>query len=134
MTLLPNITARASGVRVDLRVTPRASKNAIDGVRDGRLVVKVTAPPVDAAANEAVIALMANTLGVPKRQIALVMGATGRSKTIEVSGLSEADLRARLRPAYMKRRGRGWSRALVTKEKSRGRGSAAPPASGKPGV
>ncbi len=96
MTLLPNITARASGVRVDLRVTPRASKNAIDGVRDGRLVVKVTAPPVDAAANEAVIALMANTLGVPKRQIALVMGATGRSKTIEVSGLSEADLRARL--------------------------------------
>lgn len=68
MNALPVIQARGNGVRIDLRVTPRASKNAIDGVRDGRLVIKVTAPPVDAAANEAVIALIAGQLDVPKRR------------------------------------------------------------------
>ena len=96
MTELPRLTARGSATRIDLRVTPRASKNMIDGVREGRLVVKVTAPPVDAAANEAVVALLAKSLDLPKRQIAIVLGATGRSKTVEVSGLTEADLIARL--------------------------------------
>lgn len=96
MNALPVIQARGNGVRIDLRVTPRASKNAIDGVRDGRLVIKVTAPPVDAAANEAVIALIAGQLDVPKRQIAIVIGATGRSKTIEIAGVSEAAIRSRL--------------------------------------
>ena len=88
--------ARASAVRIDLRVTPRASKNAIDGVREGRLVVKVTAPPVDAAANEAVVALLAEALGLPKRSISIVIGATGRSKTVELSGVTEDAIRARL--------------------------------------
>ena len=55
MTGLPAIHSRGPAVRLDLRVSPRASRNAIDGVREGRLVVKVTAPPVDAAANDAVI-------------------------------------------------------------------------------
>ena len=96
MTALPRISSRGATVRIDLRVTPRASKNAIDGVRDGRLAVKVTAPPVDAAANDAVVALLADVLEIPKRQIVIVIGATGRSKTVAVSGLAEADLRARL--------------------------------------
>jgi uncharacterized protein (TIGR00251 family) len=98
---LPVIHARVAGaghsaVRVDLRVTPRASKNAIDGVREGRLVVKVTAPPVDAAANAAVVALLADALDVPKRQIAIVIGASGRSKTVEIVGVPADAIRARL--------------------------------------
>ena len=53
------IRPRGTATRIDLRVTPRASKNAVDGFRDSRVVVKVTAPPVDAAANDAVVALLA---------------------------------------------------------------------------
>jgi len=96
VTELPAIRTRGTAVRLDLRVTPRASRNTIEGVRDGRLVVKVTAPPVDAAANEAVIALFSKMLDVPKRNVAIVIGATGRSKTVELSGITEAGVRARL--------------------------------------
>ncbi len=96
MSTLPAIHARGTAVRLDVRVTPRASKSAVDGVRDGRLVVKVTAPPVDAAANDAVVALLADVLHVPKRTISIVLGATGRNKTIEVSGVAVEAIRARL--------------------------------------
>lgn len=96
MSALPDLHPRNGGTRIDLRVTPRASKNAIDGVRDGRLVVKVTAPPVDAAANDAVIDLLAKQLDVSKRQISIVIGQAGRSKTIEVTGVSVDAIRARL--------------------------------------
>lgn len=85
------------GLRVDTRVTPRASRSAIEGVRDGRLVIKVTAPPVDAAANAAVIDLLADTLDVPKRAITLVAGDHSRTKSFLVTGLTEATLRERLR-------------------------------------
>ena len=96
MSTLPAIHARGTAVRMDIRVSPRASKNAIDGVRDGRLVVKVTAPPVDAAANEAVVALLADEFDIPKRQITIVMGATGRSNTVELAGVTADAIRARL--------------------------------------
>lgn len=96
MTELPAIQTRGTAVRLDLRVTPRASKNSIGGVRDGRLVVKVTAPPVDAAANDAVIALFSRVLDVPKRSVTIVLGATSRSKTVELSGITADAIRARL--------------------------------------
>ena len=96
MSDLPAIHTRGTAVRLDVRVTPRASKNAIDGVREGRLVVKVTAPPVDAAANDAVVALLADTLDLPKRHISIVLGATGRSKTVELAGVTADVIRARL--------------------------------------
>lgn len=96
MTELPIVHPHGTAVRLDLRVSPRASRNAIDGVRDGRLVVKVTAPPVDAAANEAVVALLADRLDIPKRRISIVLGATGRSKTVELSGVTADAIRARL--------------------------------------
>lgn len=96
MSTLPAIHARGTAVRMDIRVSPRASKNKVDGVRDGRLVVKVTAPPVDAAANEAVVALLADEFDMPKRQITIVLGATGRSKTVELAGVTADAIRARL--------------------------------------
>jgi hypothetical protein len=86
----------SEGVRVDVRVTPRASRTAVEGVRDGRVLVRVTAPPVDAAANTAVIALLAQTLGIAKRQVTLVAGARSRTKGFCVRGLSEAELQRRL--------------------------------------
>lgn len=75
------------GVRFDVRVQPRASRTAILGARDGRLVVHVTAPPVDAAANDAVVDLLAQSLSVPKRTVRIVAGLRSRNKTIEIAGL-----------------------------------------------
>ena len=83
--------------RLEIRVIPRASKNEIAGWRDGRLLVRVTAPPVDSAANEAVIALLAKRLEVPKGSLRLAAGQNSRNKTIAIEGLSPDVLRHRLR-------------------------------------
>lgn len=84
------------GVRIETRVTPRASCNAIDGVREGRLVIKVTSPPVDHAANAAVIELLADALHVPRRSLTIVAGEQSRLKSLAVAALSEAEIRRRL--------------------------------------
>jgi uncharacterized protein (TIGR00251 family) len=91
-----DVTTTARGLRIPIRVIPRSPRNRIDGVRAGRLLVRVTAPPVDAAANEAVIALLAETLSVPRRNVQIVSGATSRNKTIEVNGIEDAALRSAL--------------------------------------
>ena len=75
---------------------PRSPNNRIDGVRDGRIVVRVTAAPVDGAANEAVIATIAAALDLPRRAIRVAHGDTSRNKTIEITGLDSAAVRARL--------------------------------------
>ena len=84
------------GVRLDLRVIPRSPRTGIDGVRDGRLLLRVTAPPVDHAANEAVVAAIADALDVPKRAVRLVAGQTARNKAVEVDGVSRHDVSERL--------------------------------------
>lgn len=84
------------GVRLETRVTPRASRNAIEGVRDGRLLVKVTAPPVDSAANAAVIEVVSKALGLPKRDVAIVAGDQSRLKSLAVSGMTADEVRRRL--------------------------------------
>lgn len=85
-----------TGVRIDLRVIPRSSRTTIDGIRDGRLLVRVSAPPVDEAANDAVVEALARVLDVPKRSIRIVTGATARNKTVEVTGMTGAAVLARL--------------------------------------
>ena len=75
-----------STLRIDVRVIPRASTNAVDGMRDGRVLVRVTAPPVDRAANDAVIDVLAKAYGVPKRCVRIIRGETSRNKTIEIGG------------------------------------------------
>jgi hypothetical protein len=89
----------AGGASLRVRVTPRASRDAVVGVRDGTLVVRVTAPPVGGAANAAVVRLLARALDVPPSSIEVARGAGGRDKGLRVSGLAAADLRARLGPA-----------------------------------
>ena len=90
------IAATASGTRLELRVIPRSPRTAVGGVRNGRLIVRVTAPPVDQAANEAVVTAIASALDVPRRAVRVIAGAKGRNKTIDVAGLGVADVRARL--------------------------------------
>jgi uncharacterized protein (TIGR00251 family) len=84
------------GVRIEIRVSPRASRSGIDGVRDGRLVVRVTAPPVDHAANDAVVEVLAEAFHLPKRAFTIVAGARSRSKSITVAGMTEAAILSRL--------------------------------------
>lgn len=84
------VAATRNGTRIELRVMPRASRTRIEGPRDGRLVVRVTAPPVDSAANEAVIELLASWLDVSKRSVRVVAGLTSKNKTVEIEGLAVA--------------------------------------------
>jgi uncharacterized protein (TIGR00251 family) len=96
MTPPPAISTTPTGVRIDLRVIPRSPRTKIDGVRDGRLLVRVTAPPVDDAANDAVVDALSRMLDVPKRSIRIVNGASARNKTVEVAGMNGAAVLARL--------------------------------------
>jgi uncharacterized protein len=86
----------AGGSALDVRVIPRAPKTALDGWRGPRLLVRVTAPPVDRAANDATLALLAEILDVPRSALRVAAGATSRNKTIAVEGLSAAQVAARL--------------------------------------
>jgi uncharacterized protein len=76
--------------RIAVRVQPRSSKNEIAGERDGALLVRVTAPPVEGRANDAVRKLLAKRLGIAPGRVTVVRGATGRDKLVEIDGM-EAD-------------------------------------------
>jgi uncharacterized protein (TIGR00251 family) len=75
-----------------IRVTPRASANAVAGERDGVLLVRVTAPPVEGRANDAVVALLARALGTPRGTVQVVGGASARTKRISVPRSADAAL------------------------------------------
>lgn len=83
---------------LDIRVIPRAGRSGFAGVRGGVLVVKLAAAPVDGAANDELIDLLATTLAIPRRDIALVSGARSRTKRIRIAGLDADVVLARLVP------------------------------------
>lgn len=80
-----------------LHVTPRGSKNEVTGWRDDTLCVKITAPPVEGAANSAIVKFIADSLGVRKSQVELVSGEKSREKVLKITGISDSDIRARLK-------------------------------------
>lgn len=82
---------------IEVRVIPRSSKNSIEWEPSGTLKVRLTAPPVDGMANEALIALLAERLGLPKRSISIVRGATGRQKVVEISRMTREEVEQALR-------------------------------------
>lgn len=75
-----------------IRVTTRTSKTEISGVEEGSLRVRVTAAPVDGAANSAVIACIAGALRIPKTLVSIASGYTSRSKRVRVAGTSCDDV------------------------------------------
>jgi hypothetical protein len=81
---------------LDIRVIPRAPQTKVDGERGGAILVRLAAPPVDGAANAALVAFLADALGVPRRQVAIVAGNTSRDKRVRIEGLDETEARARL--------------------------------------
>ena len=88
------------GSALPVKVVPRASKNEIVGIGpDGALKIRVTAPPVEGAANEAVIELLAQVLGIPKSNIDIVAGLTNTSKLVSLIGINPAQVDERLKAA-----------------------------------
>jgi uncharacterized protein len=82
------IDERSRCVRFAVRVQPRASRSEIAGVHGAALKVRLSAPPVDGAANVALVALLAEALGIPRRDVRIVSGASSRGKVVEVDGAS----------------------------------------------
>jgi uncharacterized protein (TIGR00251 family) len=82
---------------VTVRVTPRAGRSAVAGVRDGMLLVKLAAAPVDGAANDALVALLSEVLHIPKRSIRIKSGARSRTKVVEIDDVTEGEVLSRLR-------------------------------------
>lgn len=76
-----------AGMELRVRVTARASRDELAGLRDGVLHVRVSAPPVDGKANQAVCRLIARSLGVAKTSVTVVKGERSRDKVVEIGGV-----------------------------------------------
>jgi hypothetical protein len=79
-----------------VRVIPRSPRSKIDGRRGDAILVRLAAPPVEGAANDDLIDLLSREFHLPKRQITIVSGATARDKRVEITGLSDVEIQARL--------------------------------------
>jgi uncharacterized protein len=90
------LRAELDGVMLSVKLQPRASANEIGEPLGNELRIKVTAPPVDSAANEALIRLLAETLDCPRNRIELVRGNTSRHKVLRLHGISAETALAKL--------------------------------------
>jgi uncharacterized protein (TIGR00251 family) len=84
------------GVIFKIKVQPRAAKNELTGLIGDALKLRITAPPVDGAANEAVIRYFADIFRVPKKGVTVVSGLTSRQKTIKVIGITPEEVKRKL--------------------------------------
>jgi uncharacterized protein (TIGR00251 family) len=96
MKLPSFLREQPDGVLLGVKLQPRASRNEIGGPLGEELKIKVTAPPVDSAANEALIKLLAEKLDCPKSKVELIRGQTARHKTLRIHGLTAAQVLERL--------------------------------------
>ena len=92
------IRAIPGGVEIAVRVIPRARKNEIAGVRAGAVLIRLTAPPVDGAANAALVDFLARQFDVPARSIRIVSGESARLKRVAVSGVTVESVQRLLGP------------------------------------
>ena len=97
MTDALRVESRGSVVRVCVHVQPRASRSEIVGLHGAALKVRLHAPPVDGAANEALVELIADVLNVPRRAVRIVAGLSSRAKTVEIAGTTESAVRMLLK-------------------------------------
>jgi uncharacterized protein (TIGR00251 family) len=92
------LRARPGGVSIAIAAQPNAKKTEVIGLHGDALKVRVASPPVEGAANEALIEFLAEALGVKRRDVSLVRGATSRQKVFEVQGVGAEAARAALSP------------------------------------
>lgn len=83
---------------IRIRLTPRSSGNAVSGLKDGVFRIKVTAPPVEGKANQALIVFLSKALGVSKSSLEIVSGVKSRDKTIRIRGVTGQDVQKALAP------------------------------------
>jgi uncharacterized protein len=88
------LKTRDGAVELSVWAKPRAAKSRVLGVRNGQLEVAIAAPPVDGAANEELIRLLASHFGISRSQVELVAGQAGRTKRVRLRGLPEQAVRA----------------------------------------
>jgi hypothetical protein len=88
-------------VNFAVRVSPRASRDAIEGEHNGALKVRLTAPPVDDKANEALCRLLAARLNVPVSAVRIVAGEKNRNKRVAVAGATKAQIEALVEPRHL---------------------------------
>lgn len=96
MALPPFLKAQGDVTYLHVKVQPRSPRNAIGEPLGNELKVKVTAPPVDSAANEALVKFLAEILGCPRRAVQLVRGATSRHKVLSIQGISAESVAQRI--------------------------------------
>jgi uncharacterized protein YggU (UPF0235/DUF167 family) len=85
----------AADARFAVRLTPRSGSDRVEGIVDGALRARVAAPAVDGAANDSLVRLLAAELGVARRDVRIVAGATGRHKLVAVDGVAPGAIAAR---------------------------------------
>lgn len=88
MTVPPFLHSQGADSIIAVKLQPRSSQNGICGVLGDALKIKVTAPPVDSAANKLLTNFLAETLGCPKGAVEITKGLTSRNKTVHITGLS----------------------------------------------
>ena len=90
------IHSTPDGIVIDVRVIPRARRSGVAGERNQALLVRLQAPPVDGAANDELIDVIAAALGLPKRSVTIISGTGSRSKRVRIVGLDATAVRSRL--------------------------------------
>lgn len=83
-------------MRLDFYVQPRASRTEVAGQHDGAIKIRLAAPPVDGAANAALVEFVAKRLGLPKSRVRVVTGLSSRRKIVEIDDATEEEVRAKL--------------------------------------
>ncbi len=96
MRPLPPISPTSEGVRLRLRIQPRASSEEVAGIAGDAIRLRLRAPPVEGAANEALVRFLAARLGVARSAIALEAGHSGRNKLVTVAGVTAEEVARRL--------------------------------------
>ena len=86
------------GVTLRVRVKPRASRNALEGTREGALLVRLVSPPAEGQANAALISFIAGALRIAPSHVRLIRGHKAREKVLQLSGVSRADVIGLLSP------------------------------------
>ncbi len=84
---------KKNSIRITVQVKPRASRNRVEGWKDDVLVVRLTSPPVEGAANNALLKLLAKKLGIARGRLEIVGGQRSRSKIVEIDGITHTRLR-----------------------------------------
>lgn len=83
-------------VRLNVSVVPRSSREEVAGFAEGTVRIRLTAPPVENRANEALVRFLAKVLGVPRSRLRIAAGGTGRRKLVDVEGISREEAFRRL--------------------------------------